>query len=179
VLGCFLSLLVQRSNPLLRTSMVCGAAALLVGAPELTQGLQASQTPNPAAATSAGEVAASVQATPGVRHDLPAGTPAFQDMLARFGRWRAEIPFGSGSYKVLREEPQSLSEHTIFRPATLPKKSLPVIAFANGGCRNTPIEFTAFLTEIASYGYIVIAAETDDVDFAGIDPDWNVQRKSM
>jgi dienelactone hydrolase len=68
--------------------------------------------------------------------------------------------------KVVREEPANLAEHTVFRPADLPAGPLPIVAFANGGCRNTPIEFTAFLTELASHGYVIIAAGTNDVEFA-------------
>jgi len=42
---------------------------------------------------------------------------------------------------------------------------MPIIAFANGGCLNTSIEFAAFLAEIASHGYLVVAIGTDDVEY--------------
>jgi hypothetical protein len=96
-------------------------------------------------------------------------TPGLQpstEIFARFEDWKHSLPQGTGRFKVIREEPIALKEHTVFRPARLPAYRLPVVAFANGGCRNTPIEFTAFLAEMASHGYVIVAAGTDDVDFA-------------
>lgn len=89
----------------------------------------------------------------------------------RFASWLKAVPPGSGPYGTIREEYPSLPDHTVFRPARLDDVDgrLPIVAFANGGCRNTPIEFTAFLAEIASRGYFVVAAGTNDTDFAGMD----------
>jgi hypothetical protein len=42
---------------------------------------------------------------------------------------------------------------------------LPIIAFANGACRNTSTEYAAFLSELASHGYLVIAVGRDDQPF--------------
>lgn len=86
---------------------------------------------------------------------------------ARFERWRASLPPVSGPYPVVREEPYNLSSHTVFRPANIAGR-VPVVAFANGGCRNTPIEFTAFLAELASRGYFIVAVGRGDVPFAGV-----------
>jgi hypothetical protein len=103
------------------------------------------------------------------RPDLPMSVEDFKEMWALFERWKQAVPPASGSLAVVREESTSLPEHTIFRPTSFPARAMPVLAFGNGGCRNTPVEFTAFLTEIASHGYMVIAAGTDDVDFATTD----------
>jgi hypothetical protein len=42
---------------------------------------------------------------------------------------------------------------------------LPVLLWANGGCRNTSVEFTRFLGNLASYGYLVVAIGRSDIPF--------------
>jgi hypothetical protein len=68
---------------------------------------------------------------------------------------------GTGRYKAILAGDSSLPTHAIYRPRDLRpfggKRLLPVVAFGNGGCRNTSGEFRNFLSEIASHGYIVIA----------------------
>ena len=84
----------------------------------------------------------------------------------RLARWRAELPQGRGPYRVERLVEQGLPEHTVYRPADLRRAGpLPVVAFANGACRNTSIEYAAFLSELASNGYLVIAVGRDDQPF--------------
>ena len=107
---------------------------------------------------------------PAARPDLPFGPAALAAQAARFKAWLQAAPSGSGPYGTVREEFSGLPDQTVFRPAKLNdlKGKMPVVAFGNGGCRNTPVEFTAFLAEIASRGYFVVAAGTDDVEFAGM-----------
>ncbi|GAB1265303.1 alpha/beta hydrolase family protein [Aurantivibrio infirmus] len=100
------------------------------------------------------------------RVDLPANQQQWARMDALFEEWKKGVPNGTGPYGVVREEPSTLDTHTVFKPAKATTEKLPIIAFANGGCRNTPIEFTAFLAEIVSHGYFVVAAGTIDVEFA-------------
>jgi hypothetical protein len=84
----------------------------------------------------------------------------------RFEEWRLHPYAGSGPYPATREEPDSLPTHTIYRPADLAKTpKLPILLWANGGCRNTSVEFTRFLGEIASQGYLVIAVGRSNVPF--------------
>ncbi|KAF2423491.1 hypothetical protein EJ08DRAFT_701142 [Tothia fuscella] len=66
---------------------------------------------------------------------------------------------GSGPYKAAFSLDPSLLNHTIYAPKAAPPASvkLPVLVFGNGGCMNTGTMFEDFLTEIASYGYLVIA----------------------
>ncbi len=110
---------------------------------------------------------ACAQTPPTGRADLPATPEAWAKQEALFAQWLKAPPKGTGPYGVVREESPSLAAHTIFRPATYPVgERLPIVAFANGGCRNTPIEFTAFLAEVVSHGYFVVAAGTNDVEFA-------------
>ncbi len=72
----------------------------------------------------------------------------------------ATTPLGSGPFKAIMEEAASLPGHTIYRPrdlAALGDRKLPVVAWGNGGCFNNGAGFRWFLSEVASYGFLVIA----------------------
>lgn len=68
---------------------------------------------------------------------------------------------GTGPYTAIMVEEPSLEAHTILRPADLSafgkKNLLPVLVWGNGACTNSPWEHINFLSEIASYGYVVVA----------------------
>ena len=68
---------------------------------------------------------------------------------------------GTGPYKAILAGDPTLPTHTIYRPRSLQPfgKSIkmPIVAFGNGGCRNSSGEFRNFLSEIASHGYLVVA----------------------
>jgi hypothetical protein len=68
---------------------------------------------------------------------------------------------GTGAYPAIMYTDNSLSTHTIFRPEDLSvfgkKNKLPVIAWGNGACANSPWEHVNFLSEVASHGFLVIA----------------------
>ena len=68
---------------------------------------------------------------------------------------------GTGPYKAVMTEVNSLQAHTVFVPQDLSafnsKRSLPVLVWGNGACTNSPWEHYKFLNEIASHGYIVVA----------------------
>jgi hypothetical protein len=68
---------------------------------------------------------------------------------------------GTGEYPAVMYTDNSLSTHTIFRPSDLkPFKAgnkLPIIAWGNGACANSPWEHMRFLSEVASHGFLVIA----------------------
>lgn len=71
-----------------------------------------------------------------------------------------KVTGGTGAHAALMEMDSGLPTHTVYRPADLKAlggKKLPVVAFANGGCRNIGNRFRPFLTEIASHGYLAIA----------------------
>jgi dienelactone hydrolase len=93
------------------------------------------------------------------------GKSALEDRIAR---WRLKGVPGSGPYSATRTEDPALPTHTIYRPADLSKVAgkVPIVAFGNGGCRNTSVEFTAFLAELASRGYLIVAQGRNDVLFA-------------
>ena len=68
---------------------------------------------------------------------------------------------GTGPYKALMLQESSLATHTVFRPKDLSAfgagKKLPIIAWGNGACANSPWEHVNFLSEVASYGFLVVA----------------------
>jgi len=68
---------------------------------------------------------------------------------------------GTGQYPAVMYTDNCLSTHTIFRPSDLkPFKTgnkLPIIAWGNGACANSPWEHVRFLSEVASHGFLVIA----------------------
>ncbi len=66
----------------------------------------------------------------------------------------------TGPYKVVMEMEPSLPDHTIFRPQNLSevKGKLPVVAVAHGGCYDVGNFSSRYTYEIASYGFLVIAA---------------------
>ncbi|HLN20552.1 MAG TPA: hypothetical protein VK213_05645 [Bacteroidales bacterium] len=68
---------------------------------------------------------------------------------------------GTGPYKAMMISEKSLPTHTVFRPEDLgafgEKNKLPVIAWGNGACANSPWEHVNFLSEVASHGFLVIA----------------------
>jgi hypothetical protein len=68
---------------------------------------------------------------------------------------------GTGSYSALMVTENTLPTHTVFRPKDLgvfgKKNKLPIIAWGNGACANSPWEHVNFLSEVASHGFLVIA----------------------
>ncbi len=68
---------------------------------------------------------------------------------------------GTGQFKAVMVSDESLPTHTIFSPQDLSvfgkKNKLPIIAWGNGACANSPWEHVNFLNEVASHGFLVIA----------------------
>jgi dienelactone hydrolase len=68
---------------------------------------------------------------------------------------------GTGPFKAIMVSETSLPTHTIFKPSDLSaatkKDKLPIIVWGNGACANSPWEHINFLSEVASYGFMVIA----------------------
>jgi dienelactone hydrolase len=68
---------------------------------------------------------------------------------------------GTGEYKAIMMQESSLPTHTVFRPQDLKSfgrgKKLPIIAWGNGACANSPWEHVNFLSEVASHGFLVVA----------------------
>jgi hypothetical protein len=68
---------------------------------------------------------------------------------------------GTGPFKAIMVGDSSLPTHTIFRPKDLSafgdKLKLPILAWGNGGCANSPSGHQNYLSEIASHGFLVVA----------------------
>ena len=68
---------------------------------------------------------------------------------------------GTGSYSAIMLSESTLPTHTVFRPKDLSafgdKNKLPIIAWGNGACANSPWEHINFLSEVASHGFLVVA----------------------
>lgn len=68
---------------------------------------------------------------------------------------------GTGMYKALMISESTLPTHTVFRPEDISvfgdEQKLPIIAWGNGACANSPWEHVNFLNEVASHGFLVIA----------------------
>ncbi len=69
---------------------------------------------------------------------------------------------GTGPYKSVAVGDKSLPTHTIYRPENLKayvneNGKIPVLLYANGACANNNLEMSRLLSEVASYGYIILA----------------------
>ena len=69
---------------------------------------------------------------------------------------------GTGPYKSVAIGDKSLPTHMIYRPENLKayvdaNGKIPVLLYANGACANNSLEMSRLLSEVASYGYIVLA----------------------
>ena len=69
---------------------------------------------------------------------------------------------GTGPWKSVAVGDASLPTHTIYRPKYLKayvdaNGKIPVLLYANGACANNNLEMSRLLSEVASYGYLVLA----------------------
>ena len=96
-----------------------------------------------------------------VGHDAPpvigTGHRAFAGTAA-FLNGTAGTMLGSEVTRVFG--PEGLPDHTIYHPADLSnvKGRMPILTYGNGGCINIDSLSQTFLGQIASHGYLVIAA---------------------
>ncbi|GGZ17155.1 hypothetical protein GCM10007049_06940 [Echinicola pacifica] len=71
---------------------------------------------------------------------------------------------GTGQYPAIMTSESSLPTHTLFRPQNIEAfggtDKLPLIAWGNGACYDSPWEHVNFLNEIASHGFLVVAIGT-------------------
>jgi len=68
---------------------------------------------------------------------------------------------GTGDYPAIMVTEALLPTHTVFKPQDLAQfgqeNKLPIIAWGNGACFDSPFEHVNFLNEIASHGFLVVA----------------------
>jgi len=63
----------------------------------------------------------------------------------------------TGPSPVVIEHDPRLATHTIYRPATLGPSKHPVLVWGEGACAKNGLTFPEFLSEIASYGFVIVA----------------------
>jgi hypothetical protein len=83
--------------------------------------------------------------------------------LAQPATVSAPMGNGTGKYPAMFEEDASLPAHVVYRPrnlSSLKGQKLPVYIWGNGGCSADGTSSRNHLVEIASHGYLVIAAGT-------------------
>jgi len=92
---------------------------------------------------------------------LPNSVAAQGTVAANLPTSRVVEDGGTGPYSAIMLTESSLPTHTVFRPKNLnafgDKNKLPIIAWGNGGCANSPWEHINFLSEVASHGFLVVA----------------------
>ena len=86
---------------------------------------------------------------------MAAQAPADQQVVAVTYAQKGAAP--TGPYPVVIEHDQKLATHTIYRPATLGPAKHSVLVWGEGGCAKNGLTFPEFLSEIASYGFVVVA----------------------
>jgi hypothetical protein len=84
-----------------------------------------------------------------------AGVPASAQVQMVNVTQRGNPP--TGPNPVVVEHDQRLATHTIYRPATLGPAKHSVLVWGEGGCAKNGLTFPEFLSEIASYGFVVVA----------------------
>jgi hypothetical protein len=62
----------------------------------------------------------------------------------------------TGPNQVVIEHDQGLVTHTIYRPVNLTSKH-PLLVWGEGGCAKNGLTFPEYLSEIASYGFVIVA----------------------
>ena len=63
----------------------------------------------------------------------------------------------TGPYGVVVEHDPGLATHTIYRPRELDMDKHPIVVWGEGGCADNGLMFPEFLSEIASYGFVIVA----------------------
>jgi hypothetical protein len=63
----------------------------------------------------------------------------------------------TGPNQVVIEQDQGLATHTIYRPANLTAAKYPLMVWGEGGCAKNGLTFPEYMSEIASYGFVIIA----------------------
>lgn len=64
---------------------------------------------------------------------------------------------GTGSLPAVAESVAELRTHTLYRPLDLPDARLPLVLWGNGACLDNGLMYAAFLREIASHGFFIVA----------------------
>ncbi len=85
----------------------------------------------------------------------PAATPTITELTVVNYQQTGTPP--TGPYAIVIEHDPGLATHTIYRPEELSLDEHPVLVWGEGGCAKNGLTFPEYLSEIASYGVVVIA----------------------
>ena len=77
--------------------------------------------------------------------------------LAAVSAQQVGAPSGTGPYAAIAESRAELPRHTVYRPIEPPAGSLPLYIWGNGGCSSNGLAHAAYLRQIASQGYVIVA----------------------
>ena len=66
-------------------------------------------------------------------------------------------PSGTGPHPAIAESRAELPRHTVYRPLEWPRESVPLYVWGNGGCSSNGLAHAAYLRQIASQGYVIVA----------------------
>ncbi len=80
--------------------------------------------------------------------------------LATVSAQQAGAPSGSGPSPAIAESRAELPRHTVYRPVDLPRAPMPLYVWGNGGCSANGLAHAAYLRQIASHGYVIVALGT-------------------
>jgi hypothetical protein len=80
--------------------------------------------------------------------------------LAPLGAEQVGAPSGSGPYPAVAESRTELPNHTVYRPVDMPREAMPLYVWGNGGCSANGLAHAAYLRQIASHVYVVVALGT-------------------
>ncbi len=97
-----------------------------------------------------------------------------EDSSVSFEQMKVPDYGGSGPHKAIAVRERTLPDFVVYRPVNMQAamrvgrlgmfatgtpqtEKLPVLVFCNGGCMDTSIGYENMLTDIASYGYVVVA----------------------
>ena len=87
---------------------------------------------------------------------------AFSGINAQIVKSKVVDNGGSGPFKAIVVSDATLPDFTVYRPEKLLESAgtdgtLPIVIFGNGGCANSSLGHERFLSDLASYGYVIVA----------------------
>jgi hypothetical protein len=80
--------------------------------------------------------------------------------LAPLSAQQVGAPSGTGPYPAVAESREELPHHTVYRPVEWPREPMPLYVWGNGGCSANGLAHAAYLRQIASHGYVIVALGT-------------------
>ena len=80
--------------------------------------------------------------------------------LAPLSAQQVGAPSGTGPYPAIAESRADLPHHTVYRPVEWPREPMPLYVWGNGGCSANGLAHAAYLRQIASHGFVIVALGT-------------------